>query len=308
MFANFDYLAIDRDAQIRGDSQKLDELLRSTDSRIMLWHGDQVLQPGGDVFFKFAEISDWLDHLSPLIYLGQHQQLRFFSACFKVLPDQFKRYPSNHVRDLNGAVSGYRLALVFHARGLLNWHDRHAYCSYCGHELSIIQAGHAKACHNLDCGKSHYPKLDPAVIFSVELQQDQGARLLLGRQPHWKPRRYSVIAGFVEPGESLEDAVRREAYEETGLSIDRVQYVDSQPWPFPDAIMVGFHAHTSQGQIQLRDQELEQASWFSADELEQAICNQQIEMPLSLSISWHLIDRWFRRAKGYSLLDIRTKK
>ncbi|MDJ0880290.1 MAG: NAD(+) diphosphatase [Gammaproteobacteria bacterium] len=304
MFANFDYLAIDREAHLRVDTEKIGLYLKDPNSRIVLWHDKKLIHAQDDVFFKYAEIAQWINSSSPIIYLGHHQNLRFFSVNLESLPDQLKNHARSGLRTVGQSITGFRLGLVFHAQGLLNWHRRHIYCSYCGYPLAIIHAGHAKTCQNSSCGKVHYPKLDPAVIFSIEHKLERERKLLLGRQPHWQPRRYSVIAGFVEPGESLEDAVRREAFEETGLVIEQVDYVDSQPWPFPDALMVGFHAQTRQDDIQLRDQELEQASWYSANQLEQEILGGHLEMPLSLSISWHLIDRWFSSIKGYSLADI----
>jgi NAD+ diphosphatase len=147
----------------------------------------------------------------------------------------------------------------------------------------------------------HYPKIDPAVIFSVINNSGPESKILLGRKAVWDEYRYSVIAGFVEQGETLEDSVRREAYEETGLVVEHVEYIASQSWPFPDSLMLGFSCETQHWDIRLIDNELEQASWFSAREIEQKSASGEFKMPFEFSMSWHLIDRWFIQQKGYSL-------
>jgi NAD+ diphosphatase len=196
------------------------------------------------------------------------------------------------------------LGLAFYAQGILNWLHNHRHCSRCGHATEIRQAGFSRQCLNSECGKVSYPKIDPAVIFSVINTSAAEQRILLGRQPTWDPMRYAVIAGFVEPGETLEDAVRREAYEETGLVLESVDYVGSQSWPFPDSLMVGFTATTTQNEIVLADQELEHAAWFSATEIENRLREGSLKMPFPISISRYLIDIWFTAQRGYPLNDI----
>jgi NAD+ diphosphatase len=142
------------------------------------------------------------------------------------------------------------------------------------------------------------------VIFSVVNQTGPESLILLGRQARWDKGRYSVIAGFVEPGESLEDAVRREALEETGLRLHRVSYIASQPWPFPDSLMVGFDCETEDRHIELKDQELEAANWFSASDIEKGVRSGELSMPFKLSISWYLIDRWFRHQTGDTIASL----
>ncbi len=239
------------------------------------------------------------------VYLGRHGAIDYF-ACRSLVKDSEgndQRFES--LRAAGRRVSPLELELLFYAQGLLNWHRNHAFCSRCGSASAAEQSGHARRCTNLDCGKLQYPKIDPAVIFSIINTVGPVPKILLGRKAEWDAQRRSVIAGFVEPGERLEDAVRREAWEETGLEVDHVRYIDSQPWPFPDALMLGFSCETRQSDIRLIDRELESAEWFSAEEIEAGLRTGSLQMPYEVSIAWHLIDRWFQAQRGYSVDDIK---
>ncbi len=151
-------------------------------------------------------------------------------------------------------------------------------------------------CSNPACRSEQFPRIDPAIIVLIS----DGERALLGRQASWPLGRYSTIAGFVEPGESLEDAVHREVLEETGIEVDRVEYHSSQPWPFPASLMLGFTAHAVTSQIHLRDQELEDARWFSRADL----ASGTPLVPPSVSISFRLIEHWFNAGGGRPLREI----
>ncbi|WP_460823906.1 NAD(+) diphosphatase [Lysobacter olei] len=168
--------------------------------------------------------------------------------------------------DLRSAAALWPLreAAVFaEARALQHWRSRHRYCGVCGGEVSRSRAGWLGRC--TQCNTEHYPRTDPAVIVAVS----DGERLLLGRQPGWPPRRYSVIAGFVEPGESLEQTVVREVAEETGVRVRACRYAGSQPWPFPSALMLGFTAEAEPDEPRVND-ELEDARWFSLEDVRAA--------------------------------------
>ncbi|MCW9018257.1 MAG: NAD(+) diphosphatase, partial [Kangiellaceae bacterium] len=199
------------------------------------------------------------------------------------------------------------LGLLFHSQGLFNWHRNHKYCAACGCKTEIGNAGHSRKCQNEECNKDHFPRIDPAVIFTISDNSQNKDRLLLARQAAWDEGRYSVIAGFVEPGESLENAVIRETYEEVGLKLKSASYVASQPWPFPSSMMVGFEAVTDTNEITLIDNELEHAMWISADEMIEEIESGKLKLPFSVSISWHLIDRWFHQQTGRSLATVTPK-
>lgn len=174
------------------------------------------------------------------------------------------------------------------AIALEHWHNTHQYCGYCGHRTYATDAGFVRACSSADCAKQHFPRTDAAVICAITFQD----KILLGRQASWPENRYSVIAGFVEPGESLEQAVAREAYEETGLELTNINYYRSQPWPFPQSLMVGFTAVATHDTIKLLDQELEQAHWFSREEIKRKISNGSLLLPYKYSISRALITQW----------------
>lgn len=179
--------------------------------------------------------------------------------------------------------------LLAHARALAYWHRRHRFCGDCGHPTEGAQGGHVRVCSNPQCGRQHFPRTDPAVIVLVTA----GERCLLGRQPSWLPGRYSTIAGFVEPGESLEAAVVREVGEETGVRVREVRYQSSQPWPFPASLMLGFRAVAEGEDIHLGDEELEDARWFSREELERAMEEGALRLPGRISIAYRLIEDWF---------------
>jgi NAD+ diphosphatase len=179
-------------------------------------------------------------------------------------------------------------ALAAYAGSLLSWHRRHRFCANCGRPTELADGGHERHCPA--CDAHHFPRIDPVVIVRVV----GGERLLLGRQAHWPEGRFSVLAGFVEPGETLEEAVRREVREESSVAVTEVGYVASQPWPFPSSLMIGFHAvadgtaNPSPG-----DGELSEVRWFERGELEAAVAGSgDLRLPPPYSISRRLIDGW----------------
>jgi len=180
-------------------------------------------------------------------------------------------------------------AVLAHARAMAHWHCTHRFCGACGAPTASREAGHLRVCTDHACARAHFPRTDPAVIVAVT----HGARLLLARQPHWPPKRHSVLAGFVEPGETLEEAVVREVAEEAGLRLQRVHYHSSQPWPFPASLMLGFTAEAEDEAIRLLDQELEDARWVERDGLTAALNSEELLLPPPLSIAFRLIEDWF---------------
>ena len=190
--------------------------------------------------------------------------------------------------DLRGAasrLSAFEAGLFAYARALLLWRKRTRFCCHCGAALRMIHSGHVARCDA--CASDHYPRIDAAVIMLVS----DGDRLLLGRQASWPQGRYSLLAGFVEPGERLEDTVVREVMEEAGVRVLRADYVASQPWPFPSGMMLGFSALAEPDPPHCND-ELEDARWFGRDELVAEVANGAIGLSRPESISRWLIDRW----------------
>jgi NAD+ diphosphatase len=179
-------------------------------------------------------------------------------------------------------------ALGAYAASLLSWHRRHGFCANCGAPTETADAGHERRCPA--CGAHHFPRTDPVVIVRVVDAHD---KLLLGRQATWPEGRFSVLAGFVEPGETLEEAVRREVAEESGVVVDTVAYVASQPWPFPSSLMIGFSALGNGGDPRPGDGELQQVRWFERAEVEAAADGRgEIFLSPPYSISRQLIDGW----------------
>ena len=186
------------------------------------------------------------------------------------------------LRDLAPVLSQAEGGMVAHAVGLLNWHRRHRFCANCGAPTAAREAGHVRVCPV--CGAQHHPRTDPVVIMLVT----DGDRALLGRQAQWPAGRYSALAGFVEPGESLEEAVAREVHEETGARVAEVTYRSSQPWPFPSSLMLGFTARGAGGDPEVRDGELEDVGWFTRA----AIVGGEVLLPPPTAIARRLIDEW----------------
>jgi len=179
--------------------------------------------------------------------------------------------------------------LLAHASGLLNWHRRHRFCANCGHATDSVEAGYVRSCPN--CGAQHHPRTDPVVITLVT----DGDRVLLGRNANWPERRFSCLAGFVEPGESLEEAVAREVGEEAGVTVSDVRYVSSQPWPFPASLMLGFEATYAGGDPHPHDRELQAVAWFTREDLRRAAAGEgEVSIPPPLAIARRLMDGWLR--------------
>jgi NAD+ diphosphatase len=185
------------------------------------------------------------------------------------------------LREAAAILSQADAGLVAYASALAHWHDTHRFCGVCGEPTDPDEGGHVRRCPN---GHTHHPRTDPVVIMLVA----DGDRLLLGRRPPWPPGRYSCLAGFVEPGESLEAAVAREVLEEAGVTVGRVDYRLSQPWPFPLSLMLGFEATFVSGEAHVADQELEDVAWFTRAE----IAAGTPLLPPRFTIARRLIDGW----------------
>jgi len=186
--------------------------------------------------------------------------------------------------------------LLSYARAMIGWRRTHRHCGRCGATTLAAKAGHVLVCTNPVCRHEQFPRLDPAIIVLVI----DGERVLLGRQAAWPAGRYSTIAGFVEPGESLEDAVAREVHEETGIRVAGIEYHSSQPWPFPSSLMLGFTARAASHEIDLRDLELEDARWFTRED----IVRGTPYLPPNVSISFRLIEHWFDAAAAVPLREL----
>lgn len=189
------------------------------------------------------------------------------------------------LRVIAGLLGHEEAGLLAYARAMVAFRRSHRYCGSCGAPARSAQSGHVMICTREACATESFPRLDPAVIVLVH----DGERALLGRQAAWPAGRYSTIAGFVEPGESLEDTVRREVFEETGIEVATANYRSSQPWPFPRSLMLGFHARAATTAIDLGDGELQDARWFSRADL----AGGTPWLPAPVSIAYRLIEEWY---------------
>ncbi len=195
------------------------------------------------------------------------------------------------LREAGTLLTDRDAGLMTHAVGLANWHAVAGFCSRCGNPTKPEMAGHSRRC-TVD-GSEHFPRCDPAVIMLVT---DPDDRCLLARNAQWPKRQVSVLAGFVEPGESAEQAVAREVHEETGVIVSTVTYAGSQPWPMPHSLMLGFRAEATTTEISVDHDEIAEANWFGRDDLRAALLDGDLVMPPSLSISRWLIETWYGTA------------
>ena len=217
------------------------------------------------------------------IFLGtQHDVARFALLVDDPAPEQWAS-----LRTAATSLSVDDLALLVHAVALAEWHAGHRFCPRCGSPLEAGQAGHVLTCTG--CGRQHFPRTDPAVIMLVT----DGDRALLGRQPRWPEGRYSTLAGFVDPGESLEQAVVREVAEEAGIEVTDVEYFGNQPWPFPASLMVGFFARAVTTEISVDGEEISDARWFTRDEIRAEAEAGTLKLPGGISISRTLVEAWY---------------
>jgi NAD+ diphosphatase len=254
-----------------------------------------VAAPDGRTSAYFATGAQTLAGLdaSGFILLGEfHQHVVFAAVLAGEAPPALGSGAELHdLRLIAGELPAEEAGLLAYARAMVHWQQHNRFCGRCAAPMIAAQGGHVMQC--AACGHQQFPRLDPAVIVLVT----DGERALLGRQAAWPPGRYSTVAGFVEPGESLEDAVAREVREETGVIVDAVEYHSSQPWPFPSSLMLGFTAHASRTDIDLSDQELEDARWFSRAQ----IAAGEIALPTTHSISFRLIEDWYDSAANRPL-------
>ena len=197
-----------------------------------------------------------------------------------------------------GAIAHEEVAIYGAARAIIGWHARHRFCARCGSATTIAKGGWQRDCVNPDCATPHFPRTDPVVIMTVE----HNGNLLLGRQPRFPAGRYSALAGFVEPGEGIEEAVAREIREEAGLVVRDVRYVASQPWPFPSSLMIAAHAYADDPAITIDATELDDARWFTRAQVAQAMAaraqglgGEAFDAPEPRAVAWHLLADWLER-------------
>jgi NAD+ diphosphatase len=276
-------MAHDRRADRRHDEVWLQSTWSAEGTRVLTVAGTRVHAPGGAV--AWGTQADAPEGQRVLLGLDEEER-----ATFAVLAPRELATGDGWaaLREVAAALPEADLAYLMHAIGLAEWHAAVRHCPRCGALLEPTHAGHVLHCPA--CGRDQFPRTDPAVIMIVTDEED---RALLGRQPSWPPGRWSTLAGFVEPGESLEDAVRREVYEETGVVVGEVSYVASQPWPLPASLMLGFRARATSIEIRVDGTEIEEARWFSRADALAGARDGSLVIPPGISISRSLITGWY---------------
>jgi NAD+ diphosphatase len=293
---------LDRATEKRGDTDWIAERLTHSSSLIapvwrnrnLIHHHDEptaVLTVGNDAQ-KFLELAE------DIVLLGIEQENgnTIFAADLSHHDDEAIAPLTNgasflDLREIGPMMSREEANLLAFARGVMFWHRRQKYCGICGHPTESRNAGHMRQCTNPECGREHYPRTDPAVIMLVTRDTPNGEVCLLAHKAAMPEGRFSVLAGYVDPGESLEEAVAREVKEETGVIVSDVQYRASQPWPFPCSLMLGFRARAISEEITCDDVEIAEAYWFSRDDLKH-FPEKGYQLSRPDSIARCLIDEW----------------
>lgn len=293
----FSAAALDRAAHLRSDSGKLEELFASPSSRFMVtWQGLNLLSDGEPAMVTREALEKVWEGEAAFALLGMLGGRAIFLASLdEAVSDAPEKLSSlGHFDDLRKVAafaSEEGGGLCAYARGLAHFLEHNRFCGRCGTPTALTEGGHLAACTNEKCGALWFPRTDPVIIVLVT----HGDKCLLGRQPPWPKGRYSALAGFVEPGETLEAAVAREAKEEAGVEINAASYRSSQPWPFPCSLMVGYFAEAKDEAITLDGRELEEARWFTRAELKAAVEEATIGLPPAFSISYRLIEDWLNQ-------------
>ena len=242
---------LDRKANDRPNSAWVAGLKQRADAKLVRIAGDSTLIAEGKLVTRPGDMPE------PCVFLGLDGAGAPWFACKAEAGDGFRDLRSLALEE---ALPPEELGLLAQARSLIQWHERRNFCSNCAARLEIADAGYRRHCPS--CGMDHFPRTDPVAIMVV---RHEGS-ILLGRQKAWKPGMFSALAGFVEPGETIEDAARREVFEEAGVRVGAVRYVTSQPWPFLSNLMIGLIGEATTREIVLDENELEEARWFSAKE------------------------------------------
>lgn len=278
----------DRAALRRGEPHLLDDLRKEQSTQVLVVRGDQVAMVGDRVAF-FTPVDVHHLEVGTYLFLGEADGVAYLAALLAGTgPDP----------DLDVCWAGLRTldqpdleqGLVVEAIALAQWHAAHTYCPRCGTATEVTQGGWVRRCPLDD--SHHFPRTDPAVIMAIT---DADDRLLLARGPRWSPNRRSVLAGFVEPGEGLEQAVARETAEEVGVVVDpgSIEYRGSQAWPLPASLMMGFRARATTTRLVLQEDEIAEAGWFTREEVARAVADGSLSTYSRNSIGRFLIEEWF---------------
>jgi len=290
---------LDRGEAERRDPDWLAAAFRDPSSRVLPLHRLNALIEGRDearlVWLSPAELAR-LDIDAQPIFLGLADDIAHFALDISALADpnhELNLDEQSRFEDARAAAMQLPIAdtgMLSHARAQLDWHHRHGFCSACGARTAMARGGHVRKCS--DCGAEHFPRTDPVAIMLIS----DGERCLLGQSQGRLARSgmYSALAGFIDQGESIEEAVRREVREEAGVAVGEVRYHSSQPWPFPSSLMIGCHGRAESTAITIDETEMADVRWFERREIAAALAGEHptIRVPGALAIAHHLIKAW----------------
>ena len=294
---------LDRKAHRRVNPEWIREQLEHQNSCIYVLSNDSIVtRDNSPVILKSNHaVFDGLS--SNRVFLGcDKQDIPAFALDIDdlgQLEKHFKPTENISLRDLADLIDSRTASILAYAKLLCRWHRTNRFCRRCGAGMASAQGGHVLECKNPDCGHIEFPRINPAVIMRVTC----GDQILLARQQSWPANRYSVLAGFVEAGETLEHAVQREVMEEAGINVQRVEYHSSQPWPFPNSLMLGYCAWTDDMELDIESDDLETAVWVDPEELTHHMDDGSIILSPPISISHRLIEDWFMEKTGRSIKD-----
>jgi NAD+ diphosphatase len=290
---------LDRVSQRRQDAGWVASLLQDPDTQLLPLHGlKPQVRHSSAVSLDWQSVTPWrslIDDGSTLILLGMRDGRAYFALdATLVEPPPDDGAVTMDARSVAAIIDGGEAAILAEARSLIDWHARHRFCAQCGTPSVVASGGWVRHCPN--CGAHHFPRVDPVVIMLAV----RGERCLLGRGRRRVGTRFSCLAGFMEPGETLEEAVRREILEESGIAVGRVRYLASQPWPFPSSLMMGFLAEALTEEITIDPDEIAEARWFERDEVRAMVERSRSDEPVSgmvtlpppLAIGHQIARRW----------------
>jgi len=284
---------VDRAAHLRSDVAYLKSAWAS--ASVLLFMDEKFVASSNQINFvpgsTLGEYQTQTDY-----FLGVKDKENFFVR--HLASDENTKLELMTLREIGAFLSPRDIGLAVHAQGLANWHKKHPRCSQCGAATSVVLGGSVRRC--LIDESEHYPRTDGAIIVLIKDDQD---RVLLGRQKVWPKNRFSTFAGFVEPGESFENCVLREVREEAGVELTQINYLGSQPWPFPASLMIAFEAVTNTPQLAKADgDEIEEIRWFSRAEMKAAILDKSLILPLEISVARQMIKAWYGQGAGADLI------
>ncbi|MFZ2235131.1 MAG: NAD(+) diphosphatase [Dokdonella sp.] len=297
-------LSLDREGEFRDRDTDLARRAAAASSRYIVLRKDgRALVDPDSASLRLVSNGESGVAVQHASFLGRHANADYFlsvvdDAASEALALQLDARWLD-LRSAGSQLPSFDAGLFAYARALAHWQARTRHCPVCGAMLLLVAAGHRARCTNPDCGADQFPRTDAAVIMIVT--HDDAC--LLGRQASWPERRYSALAGFVEPGETLEDAVCREVFEEAGVIVEDCEYHSSQPWPFPASLMVGFIARAATRAINLGS-ELQDARWFSPDDIVRKVRNGELLISSSVSVSHRLIEHWLHESAGIDLTEL----